>query len=74
MTKLRERAADMKKHADKLKEASLSPWRYLLSIVAFIATLFLLPAVFKGSQSIWDALAWRSHVRHSSSKRLLLSK
>jgi hypothetical protein len=58
MTKPRERAADMKKHADKLKEASLGPWRYLLSIVAFIATLFLLPAVFKGSQSIWDALAW----------------
>ncbi|UCH92572.1 MAG: hypothetical protein JSV88_20060, partial [Candidatus Aminicenantes bacterium] len=58
MMKPRERAAEMKKHADKLKEASLSPWRYLLSIVAFIATLFLLPAVFKGSQSIWDALAW----------------
>jgi hypothetical protein len=48
----------IKKHANKLKEASLSPWRYLLSIAAFIATLFLLPAVFKGSQSIWDALAW----------------
>jgi hypothetical protein len=58
MKKPRERAADMKKHADKLKGASLSPWRYLLSIAAFIATLFLLPAVFKGSQSIWDALAW----------------
>jgi len=48
----------MKKHADKLKEASLSPWRYLLSIAAFIATLFLLPAIIKGSHSIWDALAW----------------
>ncbi|MGD2087890.1 MAG: hypothetical protein PVH61_17060 [Candidatus Aminicenantes bacterium] len=58
MTELRERAVDMKKHADKLKEASLSPWRYLLSITAFIATLFLLPAIVKGSQSIWDALAW----------------
>jgi hypothetical protein len=58
MKKPRERAAEMKKHADKLKEASLGPWRYLLSIVAFTATLLLLPAVFKGSQSIWDALAW----------------
>jgi hypothetical protein len=58
MTKLQKRTADMKKHADKLKEASLSPWRYLLSIAAFIATLFLLPAIIKGSQSIWDALAW----------------
>lgn len=58
MKKPRERAADMKKHADKLKGANLSPWRYLLSIAAFIATLFLLPAIFKGSQSIWDALAW----------------
>jgi hypothetical protein len=58
MKKPRERATDMKKYADKLKEASLGPWRYLLSIVAFIATLLLLPAVFKGSQSIWDALAW----------------
>ncbi len=58
MTKPRERVSDMKKHADKLKEASLSPWRYLLSIAAFIATLFLLPAIVKGSQSIWDALAW----------------
>jgi hypothetical protein len=48
----------IRKHANKLKEASLSPWRYLLSIGAFIATIFLLPAVFKGSQSIWDALAW----------------
>jgi hypothetical protein len=58
MKKPRERAAGMKKHADKLKGASLSPWRYLLSIAAFTATLFLLPAIFKGSQSIWDALAW----------------
>jgi hypothetical protein len=58
MKKPRERAADMKKHADKLKGASLGPWRYLLSIIAFIATLLLLPAVFKGSQSIWDTLAW----------------
>jgi hypothetical protein len=58
MTKLQERAADIKKHANKLKGANLGPWRYLLSIAAFIATLFLLPAVFKGSQSIWDALAW----------------
>lgn len=48
----------MKKHAEKLKEASLSPWRYLLSIAAFTATLFLLPAIVKGSHSIWDALAW----------------
>lgn len=58
MKKPRERAAEMKKHTDKLKGANLSPWRYLLSIAAFIATLFLLPAVFKGSQSIWDGLAW----------------
>jgi hypothetical protein len=58
MKKTRERAAEMKKHTDKLKGANLSPWRYLLSIAAFIATLFLLPAVFKGSQSIWDGLAW----------------
>lgn len=48
----------MKKHANKLKEANLSPWRYLFSIAAFIATLFLLPAIFKVFQSIWDALAW----------------
>lgn len=56
--KAREKKVEIKKHADKFKEANVGPWRYLLSIVAFLATLFLLPAVFKGSRSFWDGLSW----------------
>jgi hypothetical protein len=58
MTKAGKRVDGMKKQADKLKAANLGPWRYLLSIAAFIVTLFFLPAVFKGSHSFWDGLSW----------------